>query len=231
MAITDKLKAIADAIRSKTGKTEMLTLDNMPTEIEAIEVGGDGGLIDGIIDRSISGEYVNNNVKSVGTQVFRGCANLVSISFPNATSISSSAFYDCPSLVSIDIPKATSLSSRSFELCSSLKSAYLPNVASLSSYVFQDCPSLERVEFLKKLNNITTGTFNRCSKLDCLILRDSSRVCPLNNVNALAATPIESGNGYVYVPASLVDNYKSATNWAVYADQIRAIEDYPEICG
>ena len=37
MAITDKLKAIANAIRSKTGKTKVMTLDEMPIEIESIE--------------------------------------------------------------------------------------------------------------------------------------------------------------------------------------------------
>lgn len=40
MALTNKLTAIADAIRSKTGKTETMTLDQMPTEIEAISGGG-----------------------------------------------------------------------------------------------------------------------------------------------------------------------------------------------
>lgn len=43
MALTDKLKAIADAIRGKTGKTEGLTLDQMPAEIACIESGGGGG--------------------------------------------------------------------------------------------------------------------------------------------------------------------------------------------
>ena len=40
MALTDKLTAIADAIRGKTGGTEALTLDQMPTEIAGIETGG-----------------------------------------------------------------------------------------------------------------------------------------------------------------------------------------------
>lgn len=34
-----------------------------------------------------------------------------------------------------------------------------------------------------------------------------------------------------YVPSTIVDGYKSETNWSTYAAQIRAIEDYPEICG
>lgn len=40
MALTDKLTAIADAIRTKTGSTEKLTLAQMPTEIAAIQGGG-----------------------------------------------------------------------------------------------------------------------------------------------------------------------------------------------
>lgn len=40
MALTDKLTAIGDAIRGKTGKADLLTLDEMPVEIAAIETGG-----------------------------------------------------------------------------------------------------------------------------------------------------------------------------------------------
>lgn len=40
MALTDKLNAIGNAIRAKTGKTAKLTLDEMPSEIASIETGG-----------------------------------------------------------------------------------------------------------------------------------------------------------------------------------------------
>ena len=40
MALTNKLSAIGDAIREKTGKSELLTLDAMPGEIASIETGG-----------------------------------------------------------------------------------------------------------------------------------------------------------------------------------------------
>lgn len=40
MALTDKLTAIGNAIREKTGKSDLLTLDQMPTEIQAIQTGG-----------------------------------------------------------------------------------------------------------------------------------------------------------------------------------------------
>jgi hypothetical protein len=40
MALIEKLENIGDAIRSKTGKTNLLTLDEMVTEIKNIETGG-----------------------------------------------------------------------------------------------------------------------------------------------------------------------------------------------
>lgn len=42
MALIEKLSAIGDAIREKTGGTELLTLDEMPTVITSIETGGGG---------------------------------------------------------------------------------------------------------------------------------------------------------------------------------------------
>lgn len=37
--------------------------------------------------------------------------------------------------------------------------------------------------------------------------------------------------GYIYVPEKIKYYYTTATNWTTYASNIRAIEDYPEICG
>ena len=42
MALINKLRAIATAIRNKTGKTEQLSLDQMVTEIEGIQTGSGG---------------------------------------------------------------------------------------------------------------------------------------------------------------------------------------------
>lgn len=36
---------------------------------------------------------------------------------------------------------------------------------------------------------------------------------------------IQNGTGYIYVPASLVDSYRAATNWTYFSNQISAFED------
>ena len=48
MALTDKLSAIGDAIREKTGGTDLLTLDQMPAEIASITTGS-GGEVEPIV--------------------------------------------------------------------------------------------------------------------------------------------------------------------------------------
>ena len=94
---------------------------------------------------------------------------------------------------------------------------------------FMGCSNLEKIDF-DVLEEMKNADFYQCSALTAVIIR-SSAVCAMSNSNAFKLTPIESGTGYIYVPAALVDSYKAATNWTKYANQIRAIEDYPDICG
>ena len=39
MALTDKIKSIADAIRTKTGTTDVMTLEEMPAKISGMPSG------------------------------------------------------------------------------------------------------------------------------------------------------------------------------------------------
>lgn len=54
MALTNKLTAIADAIREKTGTTEPMTLDSMATAISGITGGGGGELSDYIPESALT---------------------------------------------------------------------------------------------------------------------------------------------------------------------------------
>ena len=90
------------------------------------------------------------------------------------------------------------------------------------------CEDLVAVD-LENVALIGLQVFVFCAQLEILIVR-TSQVCTLSALG-LGFTAIANGNGYIYVPKNLVDDYKIATNWTKYADQIRAIEDYPEVTG
>lgn len=63
MALTNKLTAIADAIRGKTGKSEEMTLDQMAIEIAGISSGGGGGIAydmgEFVLDADVHNLYTN----------------------------------------------------------------------------------------------------------------------------------------------------------------------------
>ena len=59
MVLINKLSAIGDAIREKTGKTDLMTLDQMPVEIASITTGGGGGYVPTDDELRLSGDCAN----------------------------------------------------------------------------------------------------------------------------------------------------------------------------
>lgn len=112
--------------------------------------------------------------------------------------------------------------------CKNLTKVIFKNLLTTSGCSCRFCPDLQIVDFycLEQLKN---EEFTNCPKLKTLIVRANS-LCVFTNSNSFVGTPIADSTDYIYVPAALIEDYKVATNWTVYADQFRAIEDYPEIC-
>lgn len=205
-------------------------LDGLVTLAKTVETGGgDDTQIDRLIDRSIT-EISNGRVTSIGNSAFEYCGYLTTVNFPAATSIGTNAFYKCSSLTTANFPAATSINNFMFQSCSNLTTVDSPAVTRIGQNAFKSCTKLTTVDF-PAVNAIEQYAFSYCSALTALILRNPNAVCRLSNTNAFTSTPIASGTGYIYVPSALVDSYKAATNWSTYADQIRAIEDYPDITG
>lgn len=146
--------------------------------------------------------------KNPGSSVFRDAKYLRTVDMPNLVTVQPYLFMGCSALETVTFPKATSVSSQAMDGCSALAYADLPICKSIAAKCFYNCTSLET-----------------------LILRKSDAKCTLANVSAFTGTKIARGEGYIYVPSDLIDTYKTATNWSTYANQIRAIEDYPEITG
>ena len=247
MALTDKLTAIANAIRSKTGSSESLTLDGMVTAIEVISGSVNDGTTGYIVDRSISGNYINNNVTTIGEYALYKCENLSTVNFPEVTSIGMHAFECCSSLTSVKFESATSIGMGAFVECSSLTSLEFPSVTNVGSSAFSKCNVLTSVT-LPKATKIEAHAFDSCyslttidlpaityiggeafgmTMLTTLIIRTEGTVCTLAGI--LGDSEIALGRGFIYVPDNLVDSYKTATNWSTYANQIKPLSEYTEV--
>lgn len=222
MALTDKLIAIANAIRAKTGKTDGLTLDQMPTEIESIQSGGGGEVDYSSEDSLVMGtvtDYTNDrvasvgnyafyslgiktarfpNVTSIGTQAFKACKSLTEIHAPKVTTIAGEAFSNCTVLAAVDFPLLeTATQNYNFTGCSKLAEVVFPSyVGNIQRCMFQSCTSLQKAVFgstgFTNSGYIDQQAFDNCQVLDTLVLA-SSEVYTLNNVNAFGKTPFASG--------------------------------------
>lgn len=209
MAITDKLSAIGNAIRAKTGKSDLMTLDEMPQEISSISTGGEGG------DTSLADSIINKTITSYSSD--------------SLTKIGDYAFYYADSLQSISIPNVTRIGLNGLRFCLSLEEIVLPSVTYIDSFGLGNCSSLKQIDCYSKVS-FTNNSCGNLSGLEALILR-SSEVCINGAASSFNNSSLASGTGYIYVPQALIEQYKVATNWVMYVNQFRAIEDYPEICG
>lgn len=166
--------------------------------------GGGGFTADDIAMKTASGA-MSGSATSLFACAFSGYNGITAANFPNAIGVGFNCFFYCINLEEINMPNVATISNSAFQYCSKLKSAYFENLTSIGSYVFYSCVNLESVYLL------------------------ASSVLPLGFSNTFSYTPIAKSSylgrfGSIYVPASLVSDYKAASTWSYFADRITAYE-------
>ena len=117
----------------------------------------------------------------------------------SASFVTSNAFMGNTNIQTVNLPYATSVGNNAFHSCSSLSQVNLPVCSYIGSDAFYNCSSLSM---------ITIGY---------------SSICSLGGSTTFGNTQITSSTGSIYVPASLVDAYKTADNWSYFKDRICTI--------
>ena len=216
---------------------EMSEQDSLISQIQQALQGkaaGGGGGTDTRLKELTEGtltEIEDNTITTTRAYAFYGARSLERVNLPNATSLGSYSFNSCESLVSINLPNVTSaIPTYCFSGCSALMHVNAPNATGANNYSFQDCEGLEKVE-LGHATTVGSYAFRRSGVTALIIRNTTSKLTNLSSTNAFAGCPIEDGTGYIYFYRQYVEDYKAKTGWTAYADQIRAIEDYPEITG
>lgn len=193
---------------------------------------------------------LGNAANTSGSKMFAYCTNLKSVSAPSATTIGQECFLECKNLESVNLPLiAGSCGSKAFSKCENLKSVNMPMANRVAYQTFYKCYALENIELpsvtecagsgFHECDHLTTAkfgaitiiqdkAFNGCPLLRTLVISQANSVCSLASTNAFYRSKIESGTGFIYVPDVLVNDYKVATNWSVYANQIKPLSEYVE---
>lgn len=232
ITVTVESSGVIEDLNAVLAEQEEL-IDTLKATLKNKTSGGgetsDTRFVESIMDTLTSVD--DETITSIRPYAFCYSKNLVSVRLPSITIGATCAFRYCDKLETADLPNlAGTCGSYLFDNCPSLFSVNIPKVTGLSTWSLSNCAALKKVE-LGNLSTMGANAFN-ASGLEVLIIKKTgTSATTLSNTNALAGTPIANGTGYIYVPSALIDKFKAATNWSTYADQFRAIEDYPEICG
>lgn len=107
----------------------------------------------------------------------------------------------------------------------------IPNdITTINPYILYGS-KITSVDMHSDLTTISKAAFANCSALNNIILRGDT-VKTLSSTTAFDVTPIASGTGTIYIQpdtvdeATLVAEYKAATNWSTYEAQIKPYSEY-----
>lgn len=185
--------------------TENGTFDVTNYASASVSVSGGGGGEDliSIIDRTISGEYVNSDVTIIGPHAFRECKSLTKVSFPNASSIGLAAFMVDDSLTEAYFPSVHTIVQDAFARCTALKTISFPHATQIGSYAFSSC-ALSAVDF-PVAATVWSNAFAGCSNLvsvdmpNATVVRDAAFIScyKLSDISVPKLSDI-SGQAFAY---------------------------------
>lgn len=210
-----------------------ITLPDRLTTIETRAFGGCGRLASVAIPDSVAsiGEQAFDSCRNltsvtlpcsdtnIGYSVFFGCEALASVTIPDGfTTIADGFFSGCTYLISITIPDSvTSIGGNAFGWCSYLTNITIPDsVTVIGEYAFSGCIALDSVTIPDSVTSINDGAF------DCTYGIKFYDFTLCTDIPTLGANVFDAvaEDFEIRVPASLSNQWKAATNWSAYADQI-----------
>ena len=195
---------------------------------------------------SLASVTIPNSVTTIGNSSFSDCTSLTSIVIPDGvTTIDGYAFNDCTSLTSINIPSGvTSIGENAFNntpwwnTYSADTSHHYGNIiyindiaykatssgitsctfrdgtVSIGELAFVDCTGLTSITIPDTITTIGKYAFISCTSLTGVTVN------AVNPPTLGEYTFDNTNNCPIYVPASSLESYKSASGWSQYANRI-----------
>ena len=197
-----------------------------------------------IYSNMLLGVKIGERVTCLSQQVFRYCNNMEYISIPSAlTEFYTNSIANTRNLRAAVLPHGVTYTRQNATSYSGIEHCLLGGAVSeygvtqgcskMIRFVFgkqctdipQDilsgCISLASVVCTGDISTIHTRAFSGCESLKLIDMSNCSAIPTLENNYAFNNCPSDLE---ILVPASLLDEWKTATNWSVYADNIKAKE-------
>lgn len=143
------------------------------------------------------------------------------------TKIGHYAFYECRKMASVTIPDSVlEIGYYAFHGCSALQSIALPpKITTIETSLLYGCSKITRLEIPAGVNLIKASAL-RCDNCLEFDFSNHSAVPIMENKNTMSQI---KANAKILVPASLYEEWISATNWSQYADYIQPVVDIPKM--
>jgi hypothetical protein len=172
---------------------------------------------------SLKSVIINGNITSYASGgIFSSCYSLKSVVINGSITNTLLVFYANRSLEIINIPDGIdTIVTNAFYECYSLKSIVIPeSVTTIENTAFYGCGSLKSIIIPKNVATIGSGVFSTCYGMKFYDFTQHTSVPTLANSNAFYGIPSDCE---IRVPASLYNEWKSATNWSSLASKIVAV--------
>lgn len=180
-------------------------------------------------DKSITGTIEFPNVITLDDYSFASMKNIKKFIGNKVEAIGANSF-NASLIEEICCRKLTSLGSQCLIGCNKLKKCYIP----LGIFSGAMCISSTSLEYLcvQARDYVSGNSLNIKNDLNAkMIVLNCLKLVTCSSIANFPSYALTEGECYFYVPSSLVETYKTATNWSTYANRIRAIENYKtEIC-
>ena len=213
-------------LKDKDATLEELVEAVKETDIKDSFVGYLNGLIPSYI--------YSNDIIVLRGGIFQDSTTLEKIKIPNVITLQKQCFQNCSNLKNVYSPNCVNIYNNVFD-GTAVENIILPNVRYTDSY---GCSFTS-----KKLKRLIAQNLNTLGSFNTLLaeLMDVDSPCqssidgylPLlkvfvirarSSIKNIISSRIFQNLEEVYVPQAMVEKYKTATNWSVYADKIKPIE-------
>lgn len=218
-------------------KPEGLVSENIPKGITIAGVPGglaSGGNLDAYLNGSLV--EISSEVQTLRGYAIYGDPNdptIVSIDFPLLEKVGDYGIYNLCYLETLKVNRLESVGNFFLGSCFIISELEFPALKTVGRNFLSNCKALTKIDF-GSLSNIPEGSFSSCSALTAVILRSQTLTTVQEYPTNTYGGPFGDNaapNAYIYVPSDLLSTYKAATGWSRISSRIRAIEDYPDICG